>query len=286
MKSQNDVAHQMERIVNIFQHAQQIASVEEDITLLIEQLENTDLEFRSIAYEGASTGFALKDLSQGATLRHWRPFMEGPGADHATQVHVGLGWALAQQRLPASSFTKTLHPLLAFRVLDGCGYYDGIFRSRQTINNQNRSVEIQEKYFHSYDLGVGRSLWYRCQGEYAKIPAIVATFSPERHPDLWLGIGIACSYVGGFEEITLKELASSAANHRLQLAKGAALAARTRIQAKSLTQFAEMACRVWCNCSATEAMLLTVKTEPPFTLNQEDAFETWLSQMELALHLW
>lgn len=281
----NDIAHRLERITEIFKRAQQISYVEEDLTTIIEHLDSADFEFRSIAYEGASMGLGLRDLAEGADFPRWRYLMEGPGADHNVQVHLGLGWAFANRRISPSAFIKTLDPLLSFRIWDGWGHYDGIMRSRLSINSHKRSEEIQEKYFHAYDRGLGRSLWYRCKGDYTQISDTIAGFSAERHQDLWMGIGTACTYIGGFEEITLKELASSAAGHHLQLAKGTVMAAMTRIQAKTHNPYTEMACRIWCNCSATEAMQITLKAEPSFALNPDCVFEVWLSQIEFKLQL-
>ena len=285
MSSGNNVGDQIQKIKNIFQHAQHTATTEEDVNKLIDHLENADPEFRSIAYEGASMGLALKDLSQGGTLHRWRSLMEGPGAAHTTQVHVGLGWALAKQGLPVSSFLEELNPLLRFRVLDGYGYFDALFKTRQTIQNQRRPEDLQENFFAAYDQGVGRSIWYSSEGECSKISEIIAKFESSRQPDLWRGIGIACSYVGGFEKTTLDELAVAASKYRVQLAVGAALAARSRIHANSLTQDAELACSAWCNCSAEQAINLTIKTEPSFSDNPEGAFKTWISKMEFELHL-
>ena len=285
MNSGNNVGHQLRRIKDIFQHAQHNATTEEDLDKLIDHLENTDLEFRSIAYEGASMGRALEDLSRGdTTLHRWRSLMMGRGAAHITQIHVGLGWALAKQGVPVSSYLEGLNPLLRYRVLDGYGYFDALFRTRQTIQNQRRPENLEGKFFAAYDQGVGRSLWYSCQGESSKISVIVEKFTPSRHPDLWRGIGIACSYVGGFEITMLDELSVAALKHKVQLALGAALAARARILANSLTEDMEMVCRAWCNCSAEEAMMLTIKTEPSFAQDPEDAFKIWMSKMELELH--
>ncbi len=284
MMSHYDVVPRMERIKAIFQEGQHISSIEEDLAILMKHLENTELEFRSVAYEGASMGLALTDLCKGGALNRWRSFMEGPGADHSTQIHVGLGWALAQQLISISPFIKTLHPLSAFRVLDGWGYYDGLFRSRQTVyNNQNRSEKIPAEYFHAFDQGVGRSLWYRCKADLPKISEQIENFTATRHPDLWRGIGIACAYVGGCDKITLEEISRAAANHKRHLAIGSALAARARIHSKSITQDAELACRIWCNCSASEAMSLTIKAEPTIVLNQESLFNTWISNIALLL---
>lgn len=282
MEARRNVAQQIGKIKDIFQHAQILATAGEDVNQLIADLEKADPEFRSIAYEGASMSLALSDLSRGEILTRWSSLLEGPGAAHATQIYVGLGWALAQQQIPVSHYVERLDPLLGFRVADGHGYFDGLLRSRQAIKNQKRPEDLPEKFFPAYDQGVGRSLWYSSLGEHFKIPEIMDRFVPLRHPDLWRGIGIAVAYVGGFETTTLVELAAAASQYRVPLAIGAALAARARWQANSLTPDAEMACRVWCHCSAEQAVMLTVNAEPSATQNPAAVFKNWISKMELA----
>ena len=280
MNAQSEVAVRMEKIREIFQHAMSIAKEKEDFKSLVAELDNTENEFRSIAYEGAAMALALKDFSDGHTLNHWRLFMEGPGNKHSAQVHAGLGWAIAQQRISALPFIETLDPIMRFRMLDGCGYYDGIFRQRQTIAKQTMPTDLADKLLSGYDQGVGRSLWYISKGACAKIPEMISAFSPSRHNDLWRGVGIACVYVGGFDFDILSELLNYSLSHHTQLAVAAALVAQARNNAETLTPDTELACRVWCNCSTQEAILVTEKSKQSATLHPDDAYKTWLRNIE------
>jgi enediyne biosynthesis protein E3 len=285
MNGQIEVERRMEKIREIFQYAMHISAEQEDLKLFGEQVENTENEFRSIAYEGVSMALALKDFSVSNTLNHWRLFMEGPGVKHAVHVHAGLGWAIAQQRISILPIIETLDPLMWFRVLDGYGYYDGIFRQRKTIGDHRIPPDFDNSFLQGYDQGVGRSLWYICKGDTSKIPGLVAGFSSSRHKDLWRGIGTACVYVGGSDENMLRELLTSAEGHHAQLSVGAALVSRTRRDTKTPTPDIELACRMWCNCSAEEAILVTVKTEPSKTIHPGDVCSSWLSHIKEELLL-
>lgn len=279
------VADRMENIKTIFQDAKDHAEAVEDTNELIIYLENTrpndssvgraNPEFISVAYEGASMGLALKDFSDSAPLKHWNSFMN-VSENHAAHICVGLGWAVALQKPSDLSFLNTLNPMMRFRVWDGCGYYDGMFRQRQTIKNQIRHGYISENSFQAYDQGLGRCLWYLCKGDETKIPEMLQQFSSSRHPDLWRGVGIACAYVGGCGEVIFKTLSSAAQQHRVQLGIGAAMAAKARIHANSITKDIELACNAWCNLSAQQATRLMVKTEA----SANDSFNAWLLQME------
>lgn len=280
MDAQTDIVQRIEKIREIFQKNYAISTEQEDLNLLVAQLEKTANDYLSIAYEAASVALAVKDFSNGNTLNHWRFFLEGPAALHAAQVHAGLGWAMAQQRISVSPIIETLDPLMRFRMLDGWGYYDGIFRRRQIVNSQPFPQDAENKFMRGYDQGVGRSIWYMSKGAYAVIPEMVAQFSDSRHADLWRGVGIATAYVGGCDEFILRELFSLSFPYQNQLSVGAALVAKARNSANALTPDVELACEVWCKRSAQEVLSITEKAAPAFATDPNDAYLIWLSNIE------
>jgi enediyne biosynthesis protein E3 len=285
MNPLTDIGQRIEKIREIFQKAYAISTTEEDLNLQVRQFENTEIAYRSIAYEAASMALAVKDFSKGNGLNRWRSFLEGPAALHAAQVHAGLGWAMAQQRIPVSPIIETLEPLMRYRMLDGWGYYIGIFRQRQTNGSQGFPPDSDSRFIQGFDQGVGRSLWYNCKGVWAAILETVAGFSVSRHPDLWRGIGIACSYVGGCDEFILRELFSLSYPYQIQLSVGAALVARSRSSANTNTQDIELACQVWCRRSAQEASWIAENAEPSLSVDPNDAYPIWLSNIGEKLSL-
>ena len=283
MSMQSRIESRMEKIRGIFQFGMSVSINEESMELLDAQLKTIENEFRSIGYEAAAMSLALKDLAGNKTFNRWKSFMQGAGAKHLTQVHVGLGWAIAQQQAFAPAFIKTLDPLMQCRVMDGYGYYEGVFRKRKTIWDMQVPKAFDSSLLHGYDQGVGRSIWYFCKGECSKIAVTVAAFPSYRHEDLWRGIGIACAYVGGYDETLLKQLSILSSTHSAQLAIGAALVARTRAEANSHTRYINMACLAWCDCSAEQAMEITVKTQPSVNHKASDACGAWVLNIEKAL---
>jgi hypothetical protein len=279
----HDIEVRMGKIRGIFQYAMSVSIDEDDFLLLEQELKTTENEFRSVAYEAAAMQLALKDTSTNNTFTRWQLFRNGPGAKHLTQVHIGLGWAMAQQQSLNLSFIEMLEPLMQCRVIDGYGYYEGTFRKRRTINEKMVPVELENKFLHPYDQGLGRSIWYICKADCEKISAMIETFPSVRRKDLWRGVGTACAYVGGYDENFLTQLSIASSDHYKQLSIGAALVSRTRTEAGSYTRYIDKACRIWCNCTGEEAFQITIETEPPLPHTINDPCKAWITNLEQAI---
>lgn len=273
------VTLRIENIRNTFIDALELAAEQPNVPLLITELENIGAEFRSIAYEGASVAIAIKDLYEDETFSQWNAFKELT-QNHQAQVHAGLGWALSQLSKPVFPIIDSFTPLMQGRIVDGYGYYDGYFRQRQSIKNKIVPEQFQNSFLAAYDQGIGRSLWYASKGDVTIIPAMVQEFPDLRHTGLWRGIGTACAYVGGCDELTLNLLFNLAEQYQPQLSAGAALAARARAHANSPSSGSQLACELWCKLSVKDAMILTVKTETASNENPTDGYNNWLIEIE------
>lgn len=104
-----------------------------------------------------------------------------------------------------------------------------------------------------YDQGIGRSMWYSEKADIHKVCSKIETFAGSRHADLWRGIGTAVAYVGGCTDEDLKMLMQLSATNGIQLAHGAALAARSRMKANTLTADTGHCARLWLNLTAGES---------------------------------
>ncbi len=282
METVHEIETRMEKIRAIFQHIMSAAVEADDVDVLEQELNATEVEFRSIAYEAAAMSLALKDIAINDSFNNWQSFMQMQGAKHLTQVHIGLGWAMAQQQFPVFPFIETLEPLMQCRVIDGYGYYEGIFRKRKAIGEMKLPQELPQKFLNPYDQGLGRSIWYNTKADCEKIAEMLSAFNYERQKDLWRGIGIACVYVGGYDENLLRQLAVVASTHRTQLSVAAALVTRTRAEASSYTNYTEMACRTWCECSEEQALTITTNAIPTNEIIKDDPYGEWISNIEEA----
>jgi enediyne biosynthesis protein E3 len=269
----------IERIKSVFLDTQIFYSMHDNIDALIGYLENTETEFRSIAYESASMAIALKELKNNEGLNTWLYYKNGPALAHKAQVHVGLGWAIAKLNLPFLAVVNKIDTSLYYRVADGCGYYDGSFRHKQTIMNRQLPGYIPNATMSMYDQGVGRSLWYTCSADINKICSMINSFPAVRQASLWRGIGIAVAYVGGCDDDTLKILLQYAATNRIQLTYGAALALGSRIEANTLTKDTAHCSRLWFSHTASEANIFSLDPANPVTDENEQVYFNWIKQV-------
>lgn len=234
--TENRVAQKMEIIQKIFREVQDSYS---ETT----QLDNYDIEFRGIAYEATSMCIALEDFKTGNELNRWNNFLKENKA-HATQIHVGLGWALAQNEISPIEILHQLEPEYRYRVCDGYGYYEGFFRRRKSILNQQQPEWNDSVATGAYNQGLGRSLWYINNGDINAAKHALEKFPAERHNDLWRGLGIAIAYVGGCNENSLKEIFEKAEEHKVDLAEGANRALHSRKQSGCFSADTELVCRL------------------------------------------
>lgn len=241
----NDVAEKIEKIISVFLETQLHCATSLPNADLALYLQKKDPEFRSIAYESASMAIAIRDLETGKTLDKWLYFARNPGKIHMAQVCVGLGWAIAKLGLDFLPVVKKINTMHYHRIADGCGYYDGSFRKKKTVLNQQVPGYIPGAAHAWYDQGVGRSLWYTGKGDVRVLINRIAAFPANRQPDLWRGAGTAIAYVGGSEERTLRLLFDKAASNSRQLAMGAALAAKSRADAGIVNIDTDNCARLW-----------------------------------------
>jgi len=247
----DSIAHRMERVMQTFQAARTLAEAHGLGAELSDLLVNSDAYFRSVAYEGAAMGLALRNSTNNdATFSEWSDFAANEGALHTVQVHIGLGWALAEKdsplKLPAGCTDTDA-------VLDGYGYYFGLLRRRPTVRQQTIPETISPVLLPAFDRGLGRSLWYISKGDLELLLQMMAAFDPARHPNLWRGVGIASTYVGGCSNVQLAALWTAANHHQSQLADGARRAAKSRFKAQTTLEDADMVCKQWLGLSASEA---------------------------------
>lgn len=279
----NEVTQRIEKIKSIFLDTQLFYAKQDNIDALITYLENIEPVYRSIAYESASMAIALKGFENNLDLNAWLFYAKVPALAHEAQVYIGLGWAIAKLNIPFLSVVEKIETRFYHRVADGCGYYDGSFRQRQTVMSQQLPVYLTEAALPIYDQGVGRSLWYTNNADIDKIRIKVAGFPASRHSDLWRGVGIAVAYVGGCDDGTLKTLLQYAATNSIQLTCGAALASRSRMEANTMTADTDHCSRLWFELTAGEVNMFSLDPLDPATLQNEAVYFNWITQIEEGL---
>lgn len=279
----NEVLQKIERIRSIFLDTLLFYSNNNETDALIEYLEKTETIYRSIAYEAISMEIAITDLQNNRRLDNWLSFARGPGQVHTAQVYVGLGWAIAKLNLPFAEIVEMIEAHLCHRVADGCGYYDGSFRQRISVMSMQSPVYLPEALMPAYDQGIGRSLWYTCDAEPIKVKDKIEHFPVSRQADLWRGIGIAVAYVGGCDEEKLRTLLEYVTINRIQLAYGAALAVKSRMEANSMNVDTDRCARLWYSLTAKSSNISLKNSVENDTSFNEKAFTDWMLQVEEGL---
>lgn len=279
----DNAAQRMQQFAATFQDARQLAEDESELARLAERLDETPAAFRAVAYEGASMTLAVHALRDAGEFSVWQAFADGPGKAHGAQVHVGLGWALASLGRRTFPFLDTLDPLLRWRVFDGFGYFDGLFRRPRTLKRRSAPSFLPEQGAHVYDQGLGRYLWYDTSGDAARMPSMIQEFDDTRRSDLWRGVGLACAYVGGSDDAALAHLWNAAPSYRAQLASGAALAARAQSHSGAPLRDTDRVCQTWFGRSAEETNALTEKLQAAQLGLPAEIYRSWLRDLETAL---
>ena len=280
MNAKISVEGKMDAIQNTFLRAQDVFFESPDWKRHVAELESTDIEFRSIGYESASMSIALEDLKQGEQLTNWLHFLNEAASAHSTQVHVGLGWTFAQTLKNPITYLLELNPMMRYRVLDGYGYYEGIFRRRRSILSHLKLQVEDTVASAALDQGLGRSIWYLNKGNIDDAKTMIESFAIERQKDLWRGLGIAIAYVGGCDEEILNEIFSKSKHYKPQLATGALMALVSRDAAKYISPDTELACKVFCNKTAEQILELNYSVKNKLNLQSDDAYAKWIEELE------
>ncbi len=275
------VSNNMDYIQKLFLGIQAHIQEKTDLDQLIFFLDREPPEFRSIAYESASMELGLIDLMHGSALEHWKKFYDRSRHAHPFHIEIGLGWAFAKHKIFPSENWMFPKKTMPWMIIDGIGYYYGLFRGRRTVKHQLVPEEINERQRHGFDQGLGRRLWYISKGEVKKLNALIQSFPVSRQADLWRGVGIACGYVGGCNRSDLESLVDTSKNCYAQLSIGIALAIISRIASGSVTKEVEMACNIVCKMTVAEMDDFKNKIIDGYITNT--AYKIWIAQLEMKI---
>ena len=282
--SNTKAQERLEQIGNVFLQGYHAVLEEDAPEALALRLRTVDAELRGFAFEGAAMGLTLLDHLWPWKGKRLQAFLSGPGAAHVYMVHVGVGWAVA--RLPwlrrhVEQCLARLDPLLCWLAVDGYGFHEGYFNWRRTIERRMVPTHLSGYARRVFDQGLGRSLWFVEGADVLRISSTVASFEPERHADLWSGVGLACAYAGGMDQADIEAMRMAAESYVPQLAQGAVFAAKARQRANNPAAHTEMACRALCGLSTEAAALITdVALQRLPRDGEEPAYEVWRRRIQ------
>lgn len=278
----------LQHIAGRFVHGYNTSLRISDLAALARELDQVELDFRGFAYEGAAMGLTLLDR-----MAPWRKsalsaFIHGPGQAYAHVAYIGAGWAFARlRRRNLDPFIARTDPLLAWLAVDGYGFHEGFFRAQRYIRKRVPPLHLSGYARRAFDQGLGRSMWFINCAEPARIATMIAGFAPQRHADLWSGVGLACAYAGGIDRETVAAVRAAGAAYLPQMAQGACFAAKARQVGGNVYPHTDLACEMLCGLSAVEAagVLDTELTgvtgvnDPP-AADREPAYERWRQRVQ------
>jgi enediyne biosynthesis protein E3 len=244
-------------------------------------LETVEPAFRGFAYEGCSMALAVRDgiLPHG---RHWvRDLLASRGAAHIYLAYIGVGWAMARLPRPRWRVIEPRDPLLRWLALDGYGFHQAYFRTRQYVTGQERARvpgwAPGEYAGRAVDQGIGRALWFVNGGDVERVAATIDAFAESRRGDLWSGAALASVYAGGADAGELADMAKLSGRYRPHAAQGAAFAAKARLLAGLVTPGTELGVKVYCDMSVDEAAAVTdeARQDLPADEGAVPRYEMW-----------
>ena len=160
-------------------------------------LQNEPSERLGFALEGAAMALTLMDEFSFASRRLLRILLDSRSAEEHTLSAIGVGWASARLRKPLDWLPMTLNSRYMSAVADGYGFHQGFFHSHRFTSRgfPTRKGELST----SYDIGLGRALWFIHIGNVKPIEHTIDKFLPDRRKHLWRGVGTACAFTGNTE---------------------------------------------------------------------------------------
>lgn len=246
--------------------------------ILIPHLDEIPLAMRSYAYEGAAMGLTGLDIML-PWKKRLRAYIAGPGTPHIYMVHIGAGEALALMNRNPEPFIASLEDQeICWLVMEGYGFHKGFFHRKRYIDNQKRPERFSPYGQRIFDQGLGRCVWFLAGANVERITAILAAFPASRQTDMWVGIGVACAYVGGVDRQTVQELQKAAGPYEPQLAMGAAFVAKGRQLAGNPVPHTDLVCGILWGVNADQAAEKTTRAfrnlphhgpEPAFEVLQQ-----------------
>ncbi|MEU7821735.1 DUF1702 family protein [Catellatospora sp. NPDC049133] len=259
------------------------------------RLDLVEPEMRGFAYEGATMAYTIRDAMAGGRGTRARDLLRGPAQPHVFLTYIGIGFAMA--RLPRPLWARVLpdltgtpyYPTMSWLAVDGLGFDRAYFDTDRWVARRQRPRPYPWQghagYFpRAFDQGIGRALWFINGGRPGAVADAVERFEPDRHGDLWSGVGLAATFAGGCDCEELVALRRFAGSHVADLGQGAVFAAKARDFSGFVPVHTEQAAGILAGLpvAAASALADEVTSDGP---DEQDLprYETWRARLRAAL---
>lgn len=250
------------------------------------RLDTIEVDARGFAYEGVGVALVVLD-----TLTPWhkrfRAFVRITEDQYLIPTYIGAGLALGRMhsRRVEPFVHEQEHAVFGWMVMDGFGFYKGFYTPKPFIDGQRVPQNLGPYARRVFDQGLGRGVWFARGENIERVAATIASFPEARRADIWSGASFACAYAGRpRERADYERLHAAAGPYAPQLALAGALAAKRRLGLGHITDHTDLACEVFCGCSAAEAAALanTLLADLPAT-SHAPLHQVWRDRITAAI---
>lgn len=226
--------------------------------IILSELQSFDINLRGFAYEGVGMGLIMIDYTSLGRESKFQKFVD-QNPNQSSLAHIGVGFAMSVLNRDIEKSLAPLDPMQRWWAMDGYGFYNGIFKWKQTTEKQIVPKKVSGYALRAFDRGLGRSIWFLFSADISKIVNQLQKFPESRRADIWSGIGVASTYAGGVSEETLRDLKAAAGEYASYVSLGSTQAANARYFSNNIVEHNDLACSVHCGMSAESAAKLTIK---------------------------
>jgi hypothetical protein len=248
----------LEEILRVFVQGYNTALRGHDYTLVSTKLANEfDAHHVGFAFEGAGMCYALFDLLAPWSSSRLRAFTDGAGRKHDYIATVGAGFAVARVpwgRWLLNSYLQRLEATVAWCVIDGYGFHQGIFHpERFTVQCREAPSALPAYARQLFNSGVGRSFWWTQGASPTLIRQAIERFPEATRGEMWCGVGVAAAYAGGVEARALWDLLEQSGDWSADFLSGFPFAARMRQKGENPSPWTAHACAELLKMTSDEA---------------------------------
>lgn len=218
-------------------------------------------DLRSFSYEGMGMGMAMIDYTTPGKRNRVQELVDQIPT-YSSMVYIGVGSAIAALNRDPQQSMEAIEPMQRWWVMDGYGFYHGLFKWKKAIDQQWVPKKITGYSQRAFDRGLGRSLWFIAPDDAEAIALKIQAFPEERRADLWSGIGVVSTYIGGSTPKTLNTIKAAASPYQSYLSLGAALAVHARYSTQHSFAQNDVACSIYCGMTTEEVAKLALELSP------------------------
>lgn len=237
--------------------------------IILSELQAFDINLRGFAYEGVGMGLIMIDYTSFGKESKFQKFVD-ENPNHTSLAHIGAGFAISVLNKDIEKSLAPMNPMQRWWAMDGYGFYNGIFKWKQSVQKQIVPKKVNGYALRAFDRGLGRSIWFLFSADIKTIVNELQKFPESRRRDIWSGIGVASTYAGGVSEETLRNLKAAAGSYASYVSLGATQAANARYFANNIVEHNDLACSIHCGMSAESAAKLTIKVMEGLNVNSKE----------------